>query len=784
MRQTDDAARTGEAPGAAPEPLALPAGGAAGSAAAGRPWWLFALLGLVAVLAGAVAASQAAYADRAYPGVTLLGVPLGGSTREQATAALAPRIQALEGRTIVLRDGGRRWALEARDLGLRVEPERLADLAVRFEHDDPPLARIVAPTRGLTGETVELAPRITLDQATINIQLERLAGQIDQPPIDATLAIHPDGSVAATSAQIGRRLDRAASAQRVRDMLLDAQRDEVELVVQETPPQTSDEELAGARAQAERILAQPFVLRGGDKRWSLSRAELAPMLTLDHTPGQPARLLVNESPLRALVRQAAGELDQEVQNARLELKPDLTLELTPARIGRSVDVDASVRAAWSALVAGQGSADLVIHETPPTTTDAQRREAYETAKRMLSGPLAVEAGQQRWALGRDEIAALLRFNGGPGETMAVTVDSDGLSAWLKGIAEQVHRDPVNARFKWDDGRLTPIRESAPGQELDLDAALAQVQQHLISTERTVQLPLKSVPPAVATDDGPKLGISEQIDSGETSFAGAIPEKRHNIALAAERLNGVVVPPGGLFSFNREVGPTTLDAGFQWGFGLEAGNGGVKTIPSVAGGICQVATTLFQPVFWSGYQIEERHWHLYWIPAYTSRGVVGLDATVDADSNLDFQFRNTTPDALLIQSWTEGDTLHFALYGHKPRWQVKVEGPVITNVVKPDETPITEEDPTMPWGKSLVVQTAREGFDSLLVRTVTGDGDQPRVLNLKSSYQPGRNITLVGTRGKPAQAAPSGAQPQGQPGQAPPIDPNRPVGTGQSEQPRQ
>ena len=32
------------------------------------------------------------------------------------------------------------------------------------------------------------------------------------------------------------------------------------------------------------------------------------------------------------------------------------------------------------------------------------------------------------------------------------------------------------------------------------------------------------------------------------------------------------------------------------------------------------------VFWSGYQLEERYWHLYWIPAYTSRGVVGLDVT--------------------------------------------------------------------------------------------------------------------------------------------------------------
>ena len=89
-----------------------------------------------------------------------------------------------------------------------------------------------------------------------------------------------------------------------------------------------------------------------------------------------------------------------------------------------------------------------------------------------------------------------------------------------------------------------------------------------------------------------------------------------------------MPPGGLFSFNQALGPTTLDAGFKTGWGITTSGGGVKTVPSVAGGICQVATTLFQTVFWSGYQIEERNWHLYRIQSYTSKGVDGLDATVD------------------------------------------------------------------------------------------------------------------------------------------------------------
>ena len=73
----------------------------------------------------------------------------------------------------------------------------------------------------------------------------------------------------------------------------------------------------------------------------------------------------------------------------------------------------------------------------------------------------------------------------------------------------------------------------------------------------------------------------------------------------------------MFSFNKEVGSTSLDAGYKLGWGIANNGANVRTVPSVAGGICQVATTLFHSVFWSGYQLEERNYHLYWITGYNS-----------------------------------------------------------------------------------------------------------------------------------------------------------------------
>src|SRR5207248_1231991 len=132
--------------------------------------------------------------------------------------------------------------------------------------------------------------------------------------------------------------------------------------------------------------------------------------------------------------------------------------------------------------------------------------------------------------------------------------------------------------------------------LNQDAMVQSVHAAMLAGEHTVALPVAVVDPAVPSMDPQSLGITELIDRGSTSFAGSIPEKKHNIQLAAQRLNGVVVPPGGTFSFNDAVGPTTIDAGFQWRVGITSGNAGPRTVPSVAGGLCQVATTRFHPVF--------------------------------------------------------------------------------------------------------------------------------------------------------------------------------------------
>jgi vancomycin resistance protein YoaR len=224
---------------------------------------------------------------------------------------------------------------------------------------------------------------------------------------------------------------------------------------------------------------------------------------------------------------------------------------------------------------------------------------------------------------------------------------------------------------------------------------------------------------------------------------------HNVELSMERLNGALIPPDGVFSFNQTVGEQTVANGYQaaYGIAMVGGPGGqVQTVSSIGGGICQVATTLFQPVYHTGLPVEERNWHLYWIPKYGQppSGLQGLDATVDDQSKVDLKFRNTTGNWLAVEAVAKNGKVYIALHGQNPGWQVQIDPPVITNERKADPTMVYEKTHDLPAGQSIQVESAVDGFDAanhIVVRD--GAGNVLRDVTFRSTYVPARNVTQVG-----------------------------------------
>jgi vancomycin resistance protein YoaR len=468
-----------------------------------------------------------------------------------------------------------------------------------------------------------------------------------------------------------------------------------------------------------------------------------------HTEVAADKIAVRGDVLENRINQLASDIDKPMIDPELEIYSDGTYAYRNAQIGRAVDVNATRENILRSLTTGLGAAVIAVNETHPFAYDEDYAHAINQLENVLNGPITLVAADREWTLTPDQLAYRLRLVPPEnGQEAMIKVDESWVDAVVYEIAWATDRSPRTPRVWWDvGGQLTVIEEGVYGQQFDSDtsrSAIMDVFLGLSSAER-VDLPVAMSPPPELPSDLSTLGIRSLITEASTPYGGgAVPERAHNIELAAKLLNGTIVLPGQVFSFNAEIGPMTTDAGFQVAYGIANEGGDLRTVPAEAGGICQVSSTVFQPVFWTGYQIERRSTHSFWIPSYTSRGIPGLDATVDGTPNLDFRWMNNSPTAILIEAVADGDNFIVRLYGTPPDWTVEVDEPIITNIVEANAEEVLQDDPTLPAGKTLRIERATDGFDVRIVRKVHENDGNVRELVLDTSYGPSRNVVLVGT----------------------------------------
>ncbi|HWP98062.1 MAG TPA: VanW family protein [Syntrophomonadaceae bacterium] len=150
---------------------------------------------------------------------------------------------------------------------------------------------------------------------------------------------------------------------------------------------------------------------------------------------------------------------------------------------------------------------------------------------------------------------------------------------------------------------------------------------------------------------------------QTVLPDPLPGEEENVHLGARLLSGTVVLPGQIFSQNAAIGPYSEERGFRAGPTYVGSQ--LKT--TTGGGVCKLASTLYNVAVLSNLSIIERHAHSMPVPYVP----YGQDATVSYGSK-DFKFRNDTNFPVLI--WAQGidNVLYIAFYGQiqPPRieWQ--------------------------------------------------------------------------------------------------------------------
>jgi len=318
---------------------------------------------------------------------------------------------------------------------------------------------------------------------------------------------------------------------------------------------------------------------------------------------------------------------------------------------------------------------------------------------------------------------------------------------LEPYSTSVEKKPIDALFKFENGKVTTFRASEEGKIVDFESLnneiLSYGEKVLIFNPKIIKItvPIKILKPKVTTESVNSFGIKELIGSGNSRFFHSIPGRIHNISLAALRLNGVMIKPGGVFSFDDALGDVSNFTGYQQAYVIKDG----KTVLGDGGGVCQVSTTLFRAILNAGLPIVERQAHAYRVGYYEQDSGPGLDATTYVPS-VDLKFKNDTANYILIQTTTDLDnlSLNFSLYGTKDGRTVAISNPVISNQTPPPP-PLFQDDPTLPKGEVKQIDFEASGANVYITREVKKNGKVLISEKFTSNYQPWQAVYLKGTQ---------------------------------------
>ena len=395
-------------------------------------------------------------------------------------------------------------------------------------------------------------------------------------------------------------------------------------------------------------------------------------------------------------------------------------------------MDASTRLVLARLQAGEGRG-VALQTFAVAPPDAQSQAATDPIASTPAIPLVLSDPASGLVFALDPASQRRLLPNGVGGQVNAPALAEIVDRW----AEDVYIPAQDARLRFDVNAGGPviIQPSLDGRQLNVEATLAAVQNALTSGQSQSQLPVEVVAPKVDSNRIDEMGIRELVANGTTYYAGSSRDRILNIEVAAEKFEGVVIPPNGIFSFNSIVQDVSAANGFAdsliiWGD---------RTAVGVGGGVCQVSTTAFRSAFLGGFPIVERYNHGYVVSWY---GEPGMDATIYTPS-VDFKFRNDTSAFLLVQPVVDSvsGVISFLYYGTKPDRQVTVGQPVISDIVEAGE-PVYQEDDSLATGQIKQVETAKRGLTVTVERTIVENGES-RVDKIVSVYQPWSAVFLVG-----------------------------------------
>lgn len=302
------------------------------------------------------------------------------------------------------------------------------------------------------------------------------------------------------------------------------------------------------------------------------------------------------------------------------------------------------------------------------------------------------------------------------EVVFVIEDAEPKPVDVDEFYAELTKPAQDAAYKLEDGDVIVVDE-VYGIIVDKDV----VEKALESAEKTVDLKVKTTKPSKTAAELKALLFRDVMGEWSSNYATSSSARANNVELAARRMNGTVLMPGEVFSYDSTIGARTSANGYQ-SAGVYVGN---KVESGIGGGICQPSSTLYGAVLYANLEIVTRTSHslpVSYVPA-------GQDATI-AQGYIDFKFRNNTDYPVKIVATYGGRSLTCKILGVKPEGQTVEISHVTTGYLTPKVSKVA--DASIPQGYKKTGAAGNGGFTVASRRIVKMNGKEVKNEKLTNS----------------------------------------------------
>jgi vancomycin resistance protein YoaR len=485
---------------------------------------------------------------------------------------------------------------------------------------------------------------------------------------------------------------------------------------------------------------------GRTGNWLRQRAERVAALV------RPTQVPLAQDFQPALLRRAVegriGSLLPAAKTVTVELNSSGAIRLSD-RVNGEVWLydDAAATAARLASQLIPGEVTIASRAEKPDVAAADVPASVLTSAKQLldQAPLTFTYQGQSWEADATTIASWLRFER-RGNSVVLTVGRSEVEQFIaSALAVDVNQSASAIKFAVSGGKATAFQPAQDGQQLDVPDTIEAIAAMVANGTLTPLALNVRTTPAPPSSEATELDIRELVAVGTSNFKGSPKNRRHNIKVGADAVNGTLIMPGQEFSLLKTLGNIDASTGYLPELVIK----GNRTIPEYGGGLCQIGTTSFRSALAAGVPITERRNHSYRVVYYEP---AGTDATIYSPAP-DFKFLNDYPTPLLFQTHIDGDEVIFELWGVKDGRVATQTKPIITNVRAPAATRMVETLDLAP-GEKKCTESAHAGADASFTYGVTYPNGQASSTVFNSHYVPWQAVCLVGVSQLSASSTPA------------------------------